>query len=151
MIEASTDANDKVEARQAESWSRESVSYVTGRVDTGEVRREAGRVAWRTEGLSGALDELTVGARTVGSWGDDVMIRSKVEPKLLTTSLIKAGDVIAVSPSQGVVTRHGRSGSETIKSAAERTARATKSVTGANNELLVGKLSRSKRGGIGEL
>jgi hyperosmotically inducible protein len=141
VIEASLDANDGVKARQVEIQTREGIVYLTGVVDTEEARREAGRVAWRTEGVTGVINELTVGERTVGSWIDDVMISSKVKSRLISNSEIKAGD-IDVSSSQGVVTLIGRVGSQTIKSDAERIARATKGVTDVNNELLVGTSSR---------
>jgi hyperosmotically inducible protein len=111
---------------------------VTAPVDTQESRREAGRVAWRTEGVDGVINDLTVGERTIGSWADDVMISSKVKSKLIGNSKNKAGD-IDVSSSQGVVTLIGRVSSATIKSDAERIARDTKGVTDVNNELLVGK------------
>jgi len=141
VIEASLEANDAVKGRQVEIQTREGIVYLTGVVDTEEARREAGRVAWGTEGVTGVINELTVGERTVGSWMDDVMISSKVKSQLISNSLIRAGD-IDVSSSQGVVTLIGRVGSEAIKSDAERIARATKGVTDVNNELLVGSGSR---------
>lgn len=141
VIEASLAANDQVKGRKVDVQTREGVVYLTGVVDTEEARREAGRVAWRTEGVSGVINELTVGERTVGSWIDDVMISSKVKSKLIANSEIKAGD-IDVSSSQGVVTLIGRVSSQTIKSDAERIARGTEGVTDVNNELLVGTASR---------
>jgi hyperosmotically inducible periplasmic protein len=138
VVEASLQANEKVKARQVEVETREGIVYLTGVVDTEEARREAGRVSWRTEGVTGVVNDLTVGERTVGSWVDDVMISSKVKSKLIANSEIKAGD-IDVSSSQGVVTLIGRVGSATIKDTAERTARATTGVKSVNNELLVGK------------
>lgn len=138
VVEASLEANDKVKARQVEVQTRERVVYLTGVVDTEEARREAGRVAWRTEGVAGLENDLTVGERTVGNWVDDVMISSKVKSKLIANSEIKAGD-IDVSSSQGVVTLIGRVSSGTIKSDAERIARGTAGVSDVNNELLVGK------------
>jgi len=141
VIEASLEANDKVKARQVEVQTRESLVYLTGVVDTEEARREAGRVAWRTQGVDGVVNDLTVGERTVGSWVDDVMISSKVKSKLITNSEIEAGD-IDVSSSQGVVSLIGRVTSQQIKSDAERIARATSGVTDVNNELLVGKIRR---------
>lgn len=145
VVEASLEANDKVKARQVDIETREGTVYLTGVVDTEEARREAGRVAWRTEGVSGVMNDLTVGERTAGSWIDDVMISSKVKSKLIANSEIKAGD-IDVSSSQGVVTLIGRVSSKTIKSDAERTARATKGVTDVNNELLVGEAKPSTGG-----
>jgi len=139
VIQTSLETNDKVKARQVEVQTREGVVYLTGVVDTEEARREAGRVAWRTEGVRGVLNDLTVGERTVGSWIDDVTISSKVKSKLIGTSDIKAGD-IDVSSSQGVVTLLGRVSSETIKSEAERIARGTSGVKDVHNELLVGKI-----------
>lgn len=139
VIEASLEANDKVKARQVEVQTREGIVYLTGVVDTEEARREAGRVAWRTEGVDGLENGLTVGERTVGSWVDDVMISSKVKSKLISSSELKAGD-IDVSSSQGVVTLIGRVSSNAIKSEAERIARSIKGVTDVNNELLVGKV-----------
>jgi hyperosmotically inducible periplasmic protein len=139
VVEASLEANDKVKARQVEVETREGVVYLTGVVDTEESRREAGRVAWRTEGVRGLENDLTVGERTVGSWVDDVMIRSKVKSKLFANSEIKARD-IDVGSSQGVVTLIGRVSSQLIKNDAERIARGTKGVTDVNNELLVGKI-----------
>jgi len=141
VIEASLEANDGVKARQVEISTREGVVYLTGVVDTEEARREAGRVAWRTEGVTGVMNSLTVGERTVGSRIDDVMISSKVKSQLISNSLIKASD-IDVSCSQGVVTLIGRVGSETIRSDAERIAHATKGVTDVHNELLVGNAGR---------
>jgi hyperosmotically inducible protein len=137
VVQASLEANDKVKARQVEVETREGVVYLTGVVDTEEARREAGRVAWRTEGVDGVENDLTVGERTVGSWVDDVMISSKVKAKLIANSEIKAGD-IDVSSSQGIVTLIGRVSSQAIKSDAERIARGTKGVNDVNNELLVG-------------
>jgi hyperosmotically inducible protein len=139
VIQSSLEANDKVKARQVDVETREGVVYLTGVVDTEEARREAGRVAWRTEGVDGVDNNLTVGERTVGSWVDDVMISSKVKSKLIANSEIKAGD-IDVSASQGVVTLIGRVSSQTIKSDAERIARNTKGVKNVNNELLVGRI-----------
>ena len=138
VIQASLEANDKVKEGRVDVETREGIVYLTGVVETEESRREAGRVAWRTEGVRGVNNDLTVGERTVGSWVDDVMISSKVKSKLIANSGIKAGD-IDVSSSQGVVTLIGRVSSQTIKSDAERIARDTKGVSDVNNELLVGK------------
>lgn len=138
-VHASLTANEKIKARQVDVETREGVVFLNGVVDTEESRREAGRVAWRTDGVDGVVNDLTVGERTVGSWVDDVMISSKVKSKLIANSEIKAGD-IDVSSSQGVVTLIGRVRTQTIKSDAERTARNTKGVTGVNNELLVGRI-----------
>jgi len=142
VVQASLEANDKVKARQVEVETREGVVFLAGVVDTEEARREAGRVAWRTEGVTGVVNDLTVGERTVGSCVDDVMISSKVKSKLISNSEIRAGD-IDVSSSQGVVTLIGRVSSQTIRSDAERIARATKGVKDVNNELLVGSRSGS--------
>ena len=138
VIQASLKATDKV---KVEVQTREGHVYLTGVVDTQEARREAGRIAWRTEGVNGLDNDLTVGERTVGSWMDDVMISSKVKSKLIANSEIKAGD-IDVSSSQGVVTLIGRVSSQTIKSDAERIARDTKGVSDVNNELLVGRMGK---------
>ena len=131
--------NEKVKAKQVEVQTREGVVNLTGVVDTEEARREAGRVAWRTKGVRGLQNDLTVGERTVGSWVDDVMISSKVKSKLIANSEVKAGD-IDVSSSQGVVTLIGRVSSTTIKNDAERIAKGTAGVKGVNNELLVGEI-----------
>jgi len=139
VINESLQSNDTVKARQVDVETREGIAYLTGVVDTEEARREAARVAWRTEGVDGVVNDLTVGERTVGSWIDDVMISSKVKSKLIANSEVKAGD-IDVSSSQGVVTLIGRVSSQVIKSDAERIARGTAGVKGVNNELLVGKI-----------
>lgn len=138
VVQASLEANDKVKARQVDVETREGIVYLTGVVDTEDARREAGRVAWRTEGVRGVENDLTVGERTVGSWVDDVMISSKVKSKLIANSEIQAGD-IDVSSSQGVVTLIGRVRSQTMKNDAERIARNTRGVKDVNNELLVGR------------
>lgn len=140
VIEASLGANDKVKARQVEVQTREGIVYLTGVVDTEEARREAGRVAWRTEGVYGVVNDLTVGERTIGSWIDDVVISSKVKSKLIANTEIKAGN-IDVSSSQGVVTLIGRVRTQQVKTDAERIARGTKGVTDVNNELRVGKVT----------
>lgn len=139
MIEASLKANDMVKEQKVEVQTREGVVFLTGVVDTDESRREAGRIAWRTEGVDGVENSLTVGKRTVGSRIDDAMISSKVKSQLLANSDIRARD-IDVSSSQGVVTLIGRVSSETIKTEAERIARETKGVVSVNNELLVGSI-----------
>lgn len=139
VVQTSLEANDKVKARQVEVETHERIVFMTGVVDTEEARREAGRVAWRTEGVRGVVNDLTVGERTVGGWVDDVMISSKVKSKLIANSEIRAGD-IDVSSSQGVVTLIGRVSSKIIRSDAERIARGTKGVTDVNNELLVGRI-----------
>lgn len=141
VVEASLEANDQVKDGQIDVQTLEGIVYMTGVVDTEEARREAVRVAWRTEGVSGVQSNLTVGERTVGSWVDDVMISSKVKTKLISDSQIRAGD-IDVSSSQGVVTLIGRVSSQAIRADAERTARATQGVTEVNNELRVGKAGR---------
>jgi hyperosmotically inducible protein len=139
VVQASLEANDKVKARQVGVETREGVVYLTGVVETEEARREAGRVAWRTEGVDGVVNDLTSGERTVGSWVDDVMISSKVKSKLIANSEIRARD-IDVGSSQGVVTLIGRVRTETIKQDAERIARDTKGVKDVSNELLVGRI-----------
>ncbi len=141
VVQASLEANDKVKARQVDVETREGTVYLTGVVDTEAARQEAARVAWRTEGVLGVVNDLTVGERTVGSWVDDVMISSKVKTKLIANSEIKAGD-IDVGSSQGVVTLIGRVSSETIKSTAERIARGTRGVKDVHNELTVGRIKR---------
>lgn len=141
VLEASLQANEAVKARQVEVQTREGVVYLTGVVDTVEARREVARVAWRTEGVRGVHNELTVGETTAGEWIDDVMISSKVKSQLIANTMIRARD-IDVSSSKGVVTLIGRVSSQEVKSDAERIARATKGVTDVNNELLVGVVGR---------
>jgi hyperosmotically inducible protein len=141
VIEAKLQADDKVKARQVEVVTREGHVHLTGVVDTEEARREAGRLAWRIDGVHAVTNDLTVGERTVGSWIDDVTISSKIKSKLLLNSEIKSGD-IDVSSSQGVVTLIGRVSSQAIKTGAERVARDTRGVSEVNNELRVGKIGR---------
>lgn len=141
VIQTSLEDNDKVKARQVDVQTREGVVYLTGVVDTEEARREAGRVAWHTEGVDGVVNDLTVGERTFGNWVDDVMISSKVKSKLIANSDIKAGD-IDVGSRQGVVTLIGRVSSRKIKNLAEKIARNTMGVKGVENELKVGKIWR---------
>ena len=139
VVQASLQANETVKATQVEVQTREGVVFLTGVVDTENSRREAGRVAWRTEGVTGVQNALTVGERTVGSWMDDVMISSKVKSKLFANGDIKSGD-IDVSSSQGVVTLIGRVSSSAIKVDAEKIARDTQGVSAVENELAVGTL-----------
>lgn len=141
VIQESLEANDKVKARQVGVETREGTVYLTGVVDTEESRREAGRIAWRTQGVDGVQNDITVGERTVGSWIDDVYISSKVKSKLIADTDIKASD-IDVSSSQGVVTLIGRVRTQQVKSDADRIAHDTKGVNGVNNELLVGTINR---------
>ena len=139
VIQVSLEANDRVKARQVDVETEDGVVYLTGVVDTEEARREAGWVAWRTEGVFGVVNDLTVGERTVGGWVDDVVITSKIKSKLIANSEIKAGD-IDVGSSQGVVTLIGRVSSKWIKGEAERIARDTRGVKDVKNELLVGRM-----------
>lgn len=139
VVQASLQANDKVKAKQVKVETREGTVYLTGVVDTEEARSEVSRVVWRTEGVRGVMNDLTVGERTVGSRVDDVMISSTVKSKLIANSEINAGD-IDVGSSQGVVTLIGRVSSETVKSEAERIARGVDGVKDVMNELLVGRI-----------
>lgn len=141
VVEASLVSNDTVKGRAVEVQTREGVVYLMGVVDTAEARREAGRLAWRAEGVEGVVNNLTFGDRTAGSWADDVTISSKIKAQLIGNSEIKASD-IDVSSSQGVVTLIGRVGNRSIKNDAERIARATNGVTDVSNELLVGTIGR---------
>jgi osmotically-inducible protein OsmY len=59
-IEASLLSSHKVKADQVEVETLEGVVYLTGVVDTETGRREAGRVVWSTEGVSGVMNHLTV-------------------------------------------------------------------------------------------
>lgn len=139
VIQAKLEASEKVKARQVEVTVREGTVYLTGMVDTEEARREAGRLAWKTQGVEGLSNDLTVGEKTVGGWIDDVMISSKVKSKLIANSEIKSRN-IDVSSSQGVVTLIGRVKSQLVKSDAERIARGTQGVKDVNNELVVGRV-----------
>jgi hyperosmotically inducible protein len=140
-IERTLESDDRVKARQVEVQTREGVVYLTGVVDTEQARREAARVAWKTEGVKGVVNDLTVGERTVGSWIDDVTISSKVKSKLIASAGIRAGD-IDVGSSQGVVSLVGRVSSLEIKQTAERLARDTNGVKDVDNELKVGRTDR---------
>ena len=139
VVQTSLETSEKVKARQVDVQIREGIVHMTGVVDTETARREAGKIAWRTQGVRGVVNDLTVGERTVGSWTDDVMISSKVKSKLIANSEIRAGD-IDVSSSQSVVTLIGRVSSSLIKGDAERIARGTTGVKDVHNELLVGEM-----------
>ena len=138
-VEESLEASTDVKARQVHVKTREGVVYLTGVVDTEDARREAGRIAWRTRGVEGVVNDLTNGQRTVGSWVDDVMISTRVKSMLIADIEVKASD-IDVSSSQGVVTLIGRVRSAAMKQDAERIARGINGVTGVHNELVFGKV-----------
>lgn len=138
-IEESLEANSAVKARQVHVTTREGVVYLTGVVDSEDSRREAGRVAWRTAGVDGVMNDLTVGERTVGDWVDDVTISSRLKAMLIADTDVRASD-IDVSSSQGVVTLIGRVRTKTMKQDAERIARGIKGVTDVHNELVVGRV-----------
>ena len=139
-IEESLEASPDVKGRQVHVKTREGVVYLTGVVDSEDARREAGRIAWRTRGVEGVVNDLTNGQRTVGSWVDDVMISSRVKSMLIADISVKASD-IDVSSSQGVVTLIGRVDTSAMKQAAERLARGIEGVTDVHNELVVGRMS----------
>jgi hyperosmotically inducible protein len=139
-VEESLEANTAVKARQVHISTRESVVYLTGVVDSEDARREAGRTAWRSAGVDGVVNDLTVGERTVGDWVDDVMISSRLKATLIADTDVKASDV-DVSSSQGVVTLIGRVRTTAMKQDAERIARGINGVTDVHNELVVGRMS----------
>lgn len=139
-VEEALEASPDVKGRQVHVKTREGVVYLTGVVDSTEARREAGRIAWRTRGVDGVVNDLTAGERTVGSWVDDVLISSRVKSTLITELAVKASD-IDVSSSQGVVTLIGRVRSAAMMQDAERIARGINGVTGVNNELVFGKVT----------
>jgi osmotically-inducible protein OsmY len=88
VVQASLQANDKVKATQVEVVTRESVVYLTGVVDTEEARREAGRVVWSTEGVTGVMNDLTVGERTVGKTEAERIARGVDGVKDVTNELL---------------------------------------------------------------
>ena len=139
-IDESLEASTAVKARQVNVQTREAVVYLTGIVDSEDSRREAGRIAWRTAGVDGVVNDLTVGERTVGDWVDDTLISSRLKAKLIADTDVRASD-IDVSSSQGVVTLIGRVRTTEMKQDAERIARGITGVTDVHNELVVGRIS----------
>jgi len=140
QIEESLEASSAVRARQVHLETREAVVYLTGVVDSEDARREAARIAWRTAGVDGVVNDLTVGERTVGDWVDDVVISSRLKAMLIANIDVRASD-IDVSSSQGVVTLIGRVYTSAMKQDAERIARGIEGVTDVHNELVVGRMS----------
>jgi len=138
-IDESLEASTDVKARQVNIQTHEGVVYLTGVVDSEDARREAGRIAWRTAGVDGVVNDLTVGERTVGDWVDDTLISSHLKAKLIADIEVRASD-IDVSSSQGVVTLMGRVRTSAMKQDAERIARGIKGVTDVHNELVVGRI-----------
>lgn len=138
-IDESLEASTAVKARQVNIQTHEGVVYLTGVVDSEDSRREAGRIAWRTAGVNGVVNDLTVGERTVGDWVDDTLISSRLKAKLIADIDVRASDV-DVSSSQGVVTLIGRVRTTAMKQDAERIARGIAGVTDVHNELAVGRM-----------
>ena len=138
-VDESLEDSTAVKARQVNIQTHEGVVYLTGVVDSEDSRREAGRIAWRTAGVDGVVNDLTVGERTVGDWVDDTLISSRLKAKLIADTDVRASD-IDVSSSQGVVTLIGRVRTSSMKQDAERIARGIKGVTDVHNELVVGRV-----------
>lgn len=138
-IDESLEDSTDVKARQVNIQTHEGVVYLTGVVDSEDARREAGRIAWRTAGVDGVVNDLTVGERTVGDWVDDTLISSRLKAKLIADTDVRASD-IDVSSSQGVVTLIGRVRTTAMKQDAERIARGIEGVTDVHNELVVGRV-----------
>lgn len=138
-IDESLEDSADVKARQVNIQTHEGVVYLTGVVDSEDARREAGRIAWRTAGVDGVVNDLTVGERTVGDWVDDTLISSRLKAKLIADTDVRASD-IDVSSSQGVVTLIGRVRTSAMKQDAERIARGIEGVTDVHNELVVGRV-----------
>lgn len=138
-VDEALEASTAVKARQVNVQTREAVVYLTGIVDSEDSRREAGRIAWRTAGVDGVVNDLTVGERTVGDWVDDTLISSRLKAKLIADTDVRASD-IDVSSSQGVVTLIGRVRTSEMKQEAERIARGIAGVTDVHNELVVGRM-----------
>lgn len=139
-IDEALEASTAVKARQVNIQTHEAVVYLSGIVDSEDARREAGRIAWRTAGVDGVVNDLTVGDRTVGDWVDDTLISSRLKAQLIADTDVRASD-IDVSSSQGVVTLIGRVRTTAVKQDAERIARGINGVTDVNNELVVGRMS----------
>jgi hyperosmotically inducible periplasmic protein len=139
-IEESLEDSPDMKARQVHVKTREGVVYLTGVVDSADARHEVGRIAWRTRGVDGVVNDLTAGQRPVGSFVDDVMISSRIKSMLIADIAVKASD-IDVSSSQGVVTLIGRVRSAAMKQDAERIARGMNGVTDVHNELVVGRVT----------
>lgn len=136
-VKSALDNSDKLKGRQVEVEAHHGAIFLTGVVDTEDTRREAGRLAWRTEGVSRVLNYLAVGERSVGTWVEDVMISSKIKGKIFIESEIYSED-IDVSVSNGVVNLIGRVPSPEMRDEIERLSRETVNVKSVNNELTVG-------------
>ena len=139
-IDESLEASAAVKARQVNIQTHEAVVYLTGVVDSEDARRGAGRIAWRTAGVDGVVNDLTVGERTVGDWVDHTLISSHLKAKLIADTDVRASD-IDVSSSQGVVTLIGRVHTSAMKQDAEPLARSIPGTTDVHNELVGGRMS----------
>ncbi len=136
-VEASLASNDDVKAEAVEVETSKGIVHLTGALDTGDARREATRLAWRAEGVTGVVNKVTVGESRAG----DDKISTTVKAHLIGNSWIKSSDV-DVSCSEGVVTLIGLVDRKSLKANAESVARKTEGVTDVNNELFVGKIER---------
>jgi hyperosmotically inducible periplasmic protein len=136
-IQASFEANELLKGKHIEVEAHQGIVFLTGVVDTEDTRREAGRLAWRMEGVVRVMNYLAVGERSVGTWVEDVMISSKIKGKIMVESEIYAED-IDVSVSGGTVNLIGRVPTAEMREEIERLARDTNGVKDVNNELAVG-------------
>ncbi len=117
--------------------SNEGVIRLSGAVEKRSAKREAARLASRTEGVRRVINDLTIGDETIGQQIDDATLSGRVKARFAADPEIKARN-IDVDAEEGVVILTGRVETKVEKEHAESLALATKGVWKVRNLLKIG-------------
>jgi hyperosmotically inducible protein len=135
-VTAKLTADPEVNVFEIDVDSTNGVVRLSGLVDTDVQRREAAKLAWRTEGVRDVINDIRLGEQTVGETIDDSWISSKVKAKLAADPDVNKFD-IDVDVLERVVTLSGTVKNDYARRHAGEIARHTKGVTGVKNRLKV--------------
>ncbi len=135
-VTAKLTADPEVNVFEIDVDSTNGVVRLSGLVDTDVQRREAAKLAWRTEGVRDVINDIRLGEQTAGETIDDSWISSKVKAKLAADPDVNKLD-IDVDVLERVVTLSGTVKTDYARRHAEEIARHTKGVIVVKNRLVV--------------
>ena len=121
--------------------TKDGVVTLSGKTDTAEHAKLAGRVATQTNGVKQVVNRLMVDAKkqeTAGEYIDDAAITTSVKSKILAEKGLSSLQ-ISVKTKDGVVTLSGKTDTAEHAKLAEAVAKQAKGVKQVVNNLRIGK------------
>jgi hyperosmotically inducible protein len=141
-VEAKLTSDPQINPFKIDVDVNEGVVRLSGSVEKPEVRAEAEKLAWDTEGVRDVVNEIKLGERTLGERISDGTITAKIKAKLAADPQINPFN-INVDTQDQVVTLTGRVKTETARSEAAKLALDTQGVLEVRNHIEVGTLEKN--------